>query len=75
MLQRGCYVVGVASLYSIPWGPQYAGNDAPEIEIFGHVHLLEHVQEPVFFRNPFYAVIVADWKDFGALTMIYVVSA
>jgi hypothetical protein len=75
MLQRGRYVVGVASLYSIRLVSRYAKIGTPEVEILGHVHLLEHIHEPIFFRNPFHAVIVADWKDFGVFTMIYVVPA
>ena len=75
MLQCGRYVVGVASLRSIHLRSRYAQNNAPEVEILGHVHLLEHIHEPVFFGNPFHAVIVADWEDLGAFTMIYVVPA
>ena len=75
MLQRGRYVICVASTYSMHLASQYARGDAPEVEILRHVHLLEHIHEPIFFGNSFHAVIVADRKDFGAFTMIYIVSA
>lgn len=75
MLQRGCYVVGVTSLFSIPLRTQYIWKCTPEIKILGHVHLLEYIHEPIFLGNSFYAVVVADWENFGAFTMIYVVSA
>jgi len=75
MLQRGRYVVGVTSSLLIRLRSWHKLSYAPEIEILGHVHLLEHVHEPIFFGNPFHAVVVTDWKDFGAFTMIHVVSA
>lgn len=51
------------------------GDDTPEVEILGHVHLLEHIHQPIFFGDLFYAVIVTNLNDFCAFTMIYVVSA
>ena len=59
----------------MPLRMQFIRKSTPEIEILGHVHLLEHICEPIFFGNSFYAVVVTDWQDFGAFTMVYVVSA
>jgi hypothetical protein len=75
MLQRRSYIIGVASLCSIGLGPRYAGKATPEVEIFGHIHLLEHIHQSMFFGDLFYAMIVADWNDFCAFTMIHVVAA
>lgn len=76
MLQRGSYIIRVASLYSIRCARiNGAGNSAPEVEILGHVYLLEHIQESIFFGDLFYAMIVADWNDFCTFAMIYIVSA
>ena len=75
MLQCRRYVVGVTSSQSILLRSWRMLSYPPEVEILGHVYLLEHVHEPIFFGNPFHAVIVADWKDFGAFTMIHIVSA
>jgi len=74
MLQRGRYVVGVTSPRLIRLRSWHTLSYTPEVEILGHVHLFEHVHEPIFFGNPFHTVIVADWEDFGAFAMIYVVS-
>ena len=75
MLQRGRYVVGIASLCSIRLESRYVRKDTPEVEILGHIHLLEHTHESIFFGDSFYTVVVANWKDFGAFTMVHVVSA
>lgn len=74
MLQRGRYVICIASLYLIPLGTRYTRKCVPEVKILGHVHLLEHIHEPIFFGDSFHTVVVTNWKYFGAFTMIYVVS-
>lgn len=76
MLQRRGYIICVASLYSV-WCARIsnAGNNTPEVEILGHVYLFEHIHEPIFFRDLFYAMVVADWNNLCTFAMIYVVSA
>jgi hypothetical protein len=36
---------------------------SPEIEVFGHVDLLENIHESLFFRRLFNPVVERNWHD------------
>jgi hypothetical protein len=46
----------------------------PEVEVFGHVHLLEDVHEPLFLSRFVQLVIEAYWDYVGVLTMVKIMA-
>lgn len=47
----------------------------PEVEVLGHVHLLEDVHQPLFFRWFVDLLVERDRKHFCSFTVIKVVAS
>ena len=50
-------------------------GNVPEVEVLGHIHLLEDVHQPLLLLLFFNFVIECHRKEFGALAMVQVVAS
>ena len=51
------------------------GVELPEVEVLGHVHLLEDVHQPLFFCWFVDFLVESDRKHFCSFTMVKVVAS
>ena len=49
-------------------------HNTPEIEVLGHVHLLEDIHEPLLLCWLVYSVVRADGDHLGVLAVVHVVA-